>query len=71
MSYLQLTWLLWRSPPVATAKFEHDLFNYVQKLLALNFLVLAVVQPSLRRKTNRRLWVHKWNRVAQVPFELY
>ena len=44
--------------PVVTARFEHDLLNYVHKLLALNVLVLAVAQPSLRRKTNKSLWVH-------------
>ena len=40
-------------PPIVTAKFEHDLLNFVHKLLALNVLVLAVVQPSLRRKSNK------------------
>ena len=58
-------------PPVVTSRFEHDLLNYVYKLLALNVLVLAVVQPSLRRKTNTTLWVHKWNRMAHVPFKFY
>ena len=58
-------------PPVVTSRFERDLLNYVHKLLALNVLVLAVVQPSLRRKTNTTLWVHKWNRMAHVPFKFY
>ena len=56
-------------PPVVTARFEHDLLNFVNKLLALNLVVLAVVQPSLRRKTNRTLWVHKWNQLPQAPFK--
>ena len=56
---------------MVTSRFEHDLPNYVHKLLALNVLVLAVVQPSLRRKTNKALWVHKWNRMAHVPFKFY
>ena len=58
-------------PPVATAKFEHDLLNFVQKLLALHVPVLVVVQPSLRRKTNKSLWVHKWNHLAQAPVKFY
>ena len=58
-------------PPVVTAKFEHDLLNFVDKLLALHVIVLAVVQPSLRRKTNKSLWVHKWRRLPQVPFKFY
>ena len=57
--------------PVAPAKFEHDLLNFVQKLLALHVPVLVVVQPSLRRKTNKSLWVHKWNHLAQAPFKFY
>jgi hypothetical protein len=58
-------------PPVVTTKFEHDLLNFVNKLLALHVTLLAVVQPSLRRKTNKSLWVHKWNRLPQVPFKFY
>ena len=53
---------------MGAARFEHDLLNYVHKMLALNVLVLIVVQLSLRRKTNKALWVHKWIRMAHVPF---
>ena len=42
-------------PPIVTARFEHDLLNFVQKLLALSVIVLVVMQPSLRRKTNQTL----------------
>ena len=58
-------------PPIVTTRFEHDLLNFVHKLLALNVIVLAVVQPSLRRKTNKSLWVHKWNQLPQVPSKFY
>ena len=58
-------------PPVVTVRFEHDLLNFVQKLLALNVHVLAVVQPSLRRRTNKTLWVHKWNQLPHVPFKFF
>ena len=58
-------------PPVATAKFEHDLLNFIQKLPALHVPVLVVVQPSLRRKTNKAFCVHKWNHMAQIPFKFY
>ena len=56
-------------PPVVTAKFEHDLLNFVQKIIDLRLAVLAVVQPSLRRRSNKTLWVHKWNQLPQVPFK--
>ena len=55
-------------PPVVTPRFEHDLLNFVQRLLALNVEVVAVVQPSLRRKSNKTLWVHRWNYLHNVPF---
>ena len=58
-----------KAPPVVTANFEHDLFNYIHKLLALNLLALVVVQPSLRRKPNKTLWVHKWNQLPQAPLK--
>ena len=58
-------------PPVATAKFEHNLLNYAHRLLALSQLALVVVHPSLRRKTNQTLWVHKWNQLPQVRFKIY
>ena len=58
-------------PSGGAARFEHDLLNFVRKLLALNALVLIVVQPSLRRKTNKALWVHKWNHLVHVPFKFY
>ena len=54
-------------PPIVTARFEHDLLNFVHKLLALNVIVLAIVQPSLRRKSNKSLCVHKWNQLPRVP----
>ena len=56
---------------MATAKFERDLLNFVQKLLALHVHVLVVVQPSLRKKNNKSLWVRKWNHLAQIPFKFY
>ena len=58
-------------PPVVTSRFEHDLLKYIYKLLALNVLVLAVVQHSLRRQTNKTLWVHEWNLMAHAPFKFY
>ena len=58
-------------PPVVTVRFEHDLLSFVQKLLALNLTILALVQPSLRRRSNKTLWVHKWNRLTHIPFKFY
>ena len=55
-------------PPIVTAGFERDLLNFVHKLLALCIHVVVVVQPSIRRRSNKTLWVHKWNFLPNVPF---
>ena len=56
-------------PPVCTQGFEHDLLNFVRKVLDVNVPVVIIVQPSLRRKSNKSIWVHKWNYLPRVPFK--
>ena len=56
-------------PPVCSYRFEHDLLGLVQKLLAFGAIVLVVVQPSLRRKSNKALWITKWNFLQHAPFK--
>ena len=55
-------------PPVAKPKFEHQMLNIVQRIRAAGPTVLLIVQPSLRRKSNKTLWVHKWSSMAEAPF---
>ncbi len=55
-------------PPVTLAGFEHDLLRKVAKLCAANVPVAILVQPSLRKRTQRALWVSKWNLLSDVPF---
>ena len=33
--------------------------------------VLVVTQPSLRRKTNKALWISKWNLMSHIPFKFH
>ena len=47
-------------PPVATKGFERDLLSFVCKVLEVNVPVLAVVQPSLRKRSNY---------IEQAPFK--
>ena len=32
---------------------------------------LVIVQPSMRRRSNKTLWVHRWNQLHQSPFKFY
>ncbi len=46
----------------------HDLLRLVAKIRKLGPHVAVVVQPSLRRKTQRSLWVQHWSPLDSVPF---
>ena len=58
-------------PAVAFAGFEHDLLKLVAKIQTVGPRQCVIVQPSLRKKTQRSLWVHRWNSMAQAPFRLH
>ena len=57
-------------PPVVGPHFEHKLLDIVMKIRSFGSEVLIVVQPSLRRKSNKTLWVHKWNYLAMAPLQV-
>ena len=58
-------------PPVVKPLFEHHLLDVVQRIRSTGPEVLIIVQPSLRRKSNKTLWVHKWNRLDKAPFRFH
>ena len=57
------------APSIVTARFEHDMLTLVQKIRSIGPEVAIIVQPSLRRRSNKTLWVHRWNRLHNVPFK--
>ena len=57
------------APPIVTARFEHDMLSLVSKIMAQGPAVAIIVQPSLRRRSNKTLWVHRWNRLEHAPFK--
>ena len=57
------------APPIVTARFEHTFLSLVQRIRASGPHVSTIVQPSLRRKSNKTLWVHRWNRLRNAPFK--
>ena len=56
------------APPIVTQRFEHDMLNFVRKVMSQCPNLAIIVQPSLRRKSNKALWVHRWNRLHNAPF---
>ena len=57
------------APPNVAARFEHDMLRLVSRIIAQGLEVAVIVQPSLRRKSNKTLWVHRWNCLAHAPFK--
>ena len=55
-------------PPLTHAKFDHDLHRFVAKVRVLGPKVAVIVQPSMRKKTQRAFWVQQWNRSSDRPF---
>ena len=56
------------APPVASSGYEQKMTALIHKVRALGVRHAVVVMPSLRRKTNKSLWVSKWNRNTSSPF---
>ena len=55
-------------PPAALKGFARDVSKFVVKVRSVGPDVLAIVQPSLRKRTQRSLRVQRWNRMEGVPF---
>ena len=61
--------VLLEAPPIVTPRFEHDMLDLVAKVLNQCPRVAIIVQPSLRRKSNKTLWVQRWNKLQCAPFK--
>ena len=57
------------APPNVAARFEHDMLSLVSRIMAQGPEVAVMVQPSLCRKSNKTLWVQRWNRLTHAPFK--
>ena len=56
-------------PPIAKTGYEHELHRLVTGIRAVGTHVAMIVQPSIRKKNVRCLWIQKWNYLPQVPFK--
>ena len=57
------------APAITKIRYEHEMLDLVTKVHNQQKEVVLIVQPSLRRKSNRTLWVHKWNTNRKSPFK--
>ena len=55
-------------PPLRAQGFEKDFRIVVNNVHALGPQIACIVQPSFRQKTQKSLWVHKWNQMEEPPF---
>ena len=58
-------------PPSVAPLYEHKLLDTISRLHAAGPEVAVIVQPSLRRRSDKSLWVHKWNYLRKAPFRFY
>ena len=55
-------------PPISKAGYEHDILKLVTNIRSVGPHVMIIVQPSLRKRAIRCLWIQKWNHMAEAPF---
>ena len=56
-------------PPTADRRYEHTILDFVNRIIPQCAKVTILVQPSLRRKSERPTWVQRWNLLHNTPFK--
>ena len=52
--------------------YEQSVLSFVDKVLRQRPRLLMIVQPSLRRRSNRSIWVSRWNQSRDnIPFKFF
>ena len=57
-------------PPVCYPRAEHDVLSLIAKIRSTGPHVAVVIQPSVRRQTQKAHWVHRWNKLDARPFDI-
>ena len=57
------------APSIVAQRFEHNMLNLIVRITPQCPHLAVIVQPSLRRKSNKTLWVSRWNRLRSTPFK--
>jgi hypothetical protein len=55
---------------VSLGRFECEVLKLVTNIRNVGPRVLVFVQPSLRKRTQKSFWAHRWNHLANPPFRL-
>ena len=55
-------------PPIAHLAYERKVLDMVKMLFYNGKHIILLVQPSLRKKTQRSIWVQRWNNI-DTPFK--
>ena len=59
------------APPVAEGKYERNMLAFISRMLTQCPNVTIIVQPSLRRKSEKATWIQKWNLLQHEPFKFH
>ena len=54
------------APSIVAQRFEHNMLNLIGRVIPQCPHRAVIVQPSLRRKSNKTLWMSRWNRSSFV-----
>ena len=54
--------------PTADRRYEHTVLDLINRIVPQCAKVTILVQPSLRRKSERPTWVQRWNQLPHTPF---
>ena len=57
-------------PPVAAEGYELKLLKLASSLRQRGITVTFLIQPSLRKSTQRSLWVQRWNQLPGRTFDI-
>ena len=58
-------------PPSVAPLYEHKLLDTITRIRAAGPEVAVIVQPSMRWRTDKSFWIHKWNQLRNALFKFF
>ena len=55
-------------PPVEPVGYELAVMKVVRQIQGVGSMVVIIVQPNIRRRIAKAVWVQKWNNMTDAPF---
>ena len=56
-------------PPKMPGRFEHALLQLASKIKAHGPELTIISIPQAKRQSQVALWIHRWNKLEQIPFK--